>query len=402
MRLRRGPQDADAEHPRWPPLMADRNYRRLTVVGLALVLVALAGAGVVSRFGASPTGVAGPDGGTSDAAGQGATGQPSTRGTTPGQRPTATPTPTVTTPGRTTSPPDPGPGPLPAPPNGFPDASTTGYRNAPGYPGKLTRFTGTVQSNKTYKFMEFPDGAYMPGISNVTFIGCRFTSNEVVDATVVIFGDNITFQYSSFEPVGAPGAARTVNYRDGYQYAIDQRGSGNFTVEHSDFWGWGNAIQFGASTQANPVIVKDSWFHHPRTDGGVDHTDAILESYGGPSYMIFDHNTIVGVGNTNGLALQGKDYSNVTITRNYFSGFGYTVNAGGNGSGNRNVRFVGNTFGTDLRPVYGPLYGWRDGSGNLWRQNKWRTAPGGYSSRSEDNGKYWWPDGSLHTTDYTG
>lgn len=380
--------------------VTDRLYRRLTVTGIALVVLAALGAGAV-KFSGDPAGGAGAA--ASDPAGRSGTPAPSTQGT-PG--PSTTPGPSATV---TPSGPPGTPGPptttykLPAPPTGFPNASNTGYRNAPGYPGSLTRFTGTVQSNKTYKFMEFPDGAYLTSsVNNVTFIGCRFLSNEVVDATVAIYGDNITFQYSSFEPVGAPGAARTVAYRDGYQYAIDQRGSGNFTIEHSDFWGWGNAIQFGESTQGNPVIVRDSWFHHPRDDGGVDHTDAILESYGGPSYMIFDHNTIVGVGNTNGLALQGKDYSSVTITRNYFSGFGYTVNAGGNGSGNRDVTFVGNTFGTDLRPVYGPLYGWRDGNGNLWRQNKWRVAPGGYSSRTADDGKYWWPDGTLSTTDYGG
>ena len=140
---------------------------------------------------------------------------------------------------------------------------------------------------------------------------------------------------------------------------------------------WPRAIraQFGSSSQSNPVVVRDSWFHHSRDDGGVDHTDAILESYGGPSHMVFDHNTIVAVGNTNGLALQGDGYSNVTITRNYFSGFGYTVSAGLSGRNNKNVVFTGNTFGTDIKPEYGPLYGWNDGNGNVWRQNKWRVTP---------------------------
>ena len=103
MRLRRGRPGADAEHLRWPALMADRAYRRLTVVGLALVLVALAGAGVVSRFGASPTGAAGP-GSAADPQDPGATGRPSTMGATPSQRPTTTPTPVATTPSRTTAP----------------------------------------------------------------------------------------------------------------------------------------------------------------------------------------------------------------------------------------------------------------------------------------------------------
>jgi len=287
-------------------------------------------------------------------------------------------------------------------PTGFPNASTAGYRNAPGFPGSLTPFHGTIQSGQTYKFYDFAGGTDIPaGVTNVTFIGCRFTSNAVDDATVPVYGDNITFSYSSFEPnVTAGTGSRVVAYRSGYQYAIDQRKAGKLTVDHSDLWGWGNAIQFGWSTQAKPVVVRDSWFHDARDDGGIDHTDAILESYGGPSYMVFDHNTIVAVGNTNGLALQGDGYSNVTVTGNYFSGFGNTVCVGLSGRNNKNVIFTGNTFGTDLKPEWAPLYGWTDGNGNLWRQNKWRVAPGGYSTKTADNGKYWWADGTLSTVDY--
>jgi hypothetical protein len=288
-------------------------------------------------------------------------------------------------------------------PSGFAGASNTGYRNAPGYPGSLTGFSGRVESNKTYKFMEFAGGVGIPsGVTNVTFIGCRFTSNAVQDAMIAYSGDNVTFSYSSFEPSGSPGSARTVAYNAGYQYAIDQRGAGKLTIENSDFWGWGNAIQFGRSSKDKPVVIRDSWFHHARKDGGIDHTDAILENYGGPSYMVFDHNTIVSDGNTNGLALQGPSYSNVTVTRNYFSGFGYTVSLGVKAGGNHNVVFTGNTFGTDIKPDWGPLYGWSDGNGNLWRKNKWRIAPGGFSSASADDGQFWLPNGNRSSQDYSG
>lgn len=286
----------------------------------------------------------------------------------------------------------------------WPNASNTGYKNAPGYPGQLTTFTGTIQSGQTYRFYNFPSGLSVPtGVNNVTFVGCRFASNALVDANVSVYGDNIKFDYSTFEPsvVAAPPAT----YNQGYQYGIDQRGAqGQITIDHSDFWGWGNAIQFGGSSQAKPFVVRNSWFHDARDDGGIDHTDAILENYGGPSYMVFDHNTIVSVGNTNGLALQNGDktgYKNVIVTNNYFSGLGYTINMCGYFQGCSNITFTDNVFGTDIKPVWGPLYGWEDGAGNLWRRNKWRVAPNGYYQNSADDGKYWWPDGTLNSSDYS-
>ena len=288
----------------------------------------------------------------------------------------------------------------PSTPGAWPNATNSGYQAAPGYPGQLTTFTGTIQSGQTYRFMDFPNGLYLGSSSNhptnITFYGCRFRSNARADANVAVYGDNITFDYSTFEPsrVSSPPAT----YDQGYQYGIDQRYAGRVTVDHSNFWGWGNGIQFSYSSQAKPFVVRNSWFHDARDDGGVDHTDAILENYGGPQYMVFDHNTIVSKGNTNGLALQGPSYSNVTVTNNYFSGFGYTV-ALGTRAANTNVVFTDNTFGTDIKPVYGPLYGW---NGNLWRRNKWRVAPGGYSTNTADDGKFWWPNGTRSTTDYTG
>lgn len=289
------------------------------------------------------------------------------------------------------------------PPSAWPNASNTGHEHAPGYPGSLTPFTGTIQSGQTYQYKDFPSGVGVGSagspVTNVTFRGCRFRSNAVDDANVAVYGDDITFDYSTFEPsaVNAPPTP----YAKGYQYGIDVRTAGKVTVDHSNFWGWGNGIQFGSSTQAKPFVVKNSWFHDAREDGGVDHTDAILENYGGQSYMLFDHNTIVSAGNTNGLALQGDSYANVTVTNNYFSGFGYTV-AVGTKSGNTNVVFTDNTFGTDIEPGYGPLYGWQSGTGNTWRRNKWRVTPGGYSTQTSDDGKYWWPDGTLSGTDYAG
>ncbi len=309
--------------------------------------------------------------------------------------------------------PTPEPTTSPTPPSGslWPDATNTGYKNAPGYPGSLKSCAGPIQSNTRYEFCNFSSGAYIGSSSshpvNVIFYGCRFASNAVGDANVAIYGDNITFEYATFEP--SADTAPPTPYGSGYQYGIDVRFDGQVTVSHSDFWGWGNAIQFGFSTQAKPFVVRNSWFHDARADGGIDHTDAILSNSGGPSYMVFDHNTIVSVGNTQGLALQtepdGQHYDHVQITNNYFSGFGYTVAIGENSIGDTNITFTGNTFGTDIKPVFGVLYDddtWNSAQGNVWRNNKWKVVPGSYYAPTSDDGKFWWPDGTKRTVDYNG
>ena len=299
----------------------------------------------------------------------------------------------------------------------WPDATNTGYVNAPGYPGSLATFSGSIQSNTTYSFQNFTSGAGIGSSSvhptNVTFIGCRFASNAVADANVACYGDNVTFQYCTFEPSADP--TPPVTYANGYQYGIDQRYNGAMTVDHCNFWGWGNGIQWSFSSQAKPVIVRDSWFHDARDDGGVDHTDAILENYGGSindhAYAVFHHNTMSSVGNTNGLALQGNSYFNITITHNYLSGFGYTLNAGSDGSGNQNVVVTDNVFSDEIQPGIGFLYGWSDGNGNLWRRNTLHlpNAPGwsnngawGAAITQADEGKYYYPDGTAHSVDYAG
>lgn len=313
----------------------------------------------------------------------------------------------------------------------FPGPTNTGYRNAPGYPGHLTTYSATpipnqecsgpIQSDKTYHFCRFVQapaiGDVNTFVTNTTFVGCQFLSNAVDNANVTFAnGNNVAFSYSSFEP--SQVASPPVAYGKGYQYGVNQvqddrpanylHGHG-FTVDHSDFWGFGNGIQIGKSTQAEPVIIKHSWFHDASEAGSsngapIYHVDAILDSDGGAdqSYIVIDHNTIVSVGNTNGVALQyaGAAYNNIWVTNNYVSGFGYTLNIGGAGYLTNSV-VTGNVFGTDIKPDWGPLYGW-GGSGNVWRNNTWRVAPGTTWSPASDNGLYWWPDGTLSSTDYAG
>jgi hypothetical protein len=331
------------------------------------------------------------------------TSSPTTGSTTP--KPT-TPKPTSAAPKPTTSAPTAPTAPT-APSTAFPGAGDTGYRNAPGYPGALTNCALPIISNTTYRFCNFPDGASVgtaaKPVSGVTFLGSRFASNAVTDANVAVYGSDITFDYTSFEPSAT--STRPVAYAKGYQYGLDIRRAGAVTVDHADFWGWGNGIQFGNSSQSAPLIVRNSWFHDARDDNnGVDHTDAILSNEGGPTYMVFDHNTIASEGNTQGLALQteSRGYDHVTITNNYFSGFGYTV-AIGETIPCTNITFTGNVIGTDFKPVWGILYSstnWGS-SGNTWRGNTWNVVNAN-DSRAANDGKFWLPSGDASSTDFSG
>ena len=294
-------------------------------------------------------------------------------------------------------------------PAGFPNSTNTGYRNAPGYPGSLHSCSGPIQSNTTYSFCDFNGGVSVGTrdnpVSNVTFYGSRFHgAGESLDV-VALYGDNITIDYSSIEPAVA---APPVSHTQGYYIGIAADGSyytnvKQLTVTHSDIWGFSGGIATNGSTQAKPHVFRDNWVHDSRADGGVDHTDGIGETsgFGNSAYVVLDHNSIVAVGNTNGLAYQAGTYSNFTITNNYFSGFGYTVNLGNGMNNSSNFLFSANTFGTNLKPVWGPLYGWNNGSGNVWKCNKWHVVPGSYYTPTSDDGKFWTPNG-VSATDYNG
>jgi hypothetical protein len=292
-------------------------------------------------------------------------------------------------------------------PNGFPDAVNTGYENSAGYPGTLKDCNGVaIRSNTTYQNCDFPDGLAIGSASNhptnVTFVGCRFASNLVNDATVADYGSGIVFSYDTFEPSTVqPGPGPTspnappIANSEGYQYGIDQRYAGALTVDHSDLWGFEEAIQLSYSSSAEPVIISNSWIHNPRSPGSSDHTDGILENYGGLSYMTFNHNSVVGNGNTNALALQGAaGYSHVTITNNYFAGYGYMVNSGAN-TKSTDMIFTGNVWGTDIEPIFGPLYGnamyTTPGLGGVWSDNTIYVQPGTTWMAADNNGLYWWP-----------
>lgn len=312
-------------------------------------------------------------------------------------------------------------------PAGFPGAGNTGYANAPGYPGHLKNCNNeAIRSGTTYEYCYFPGGLSVgtgsEHPSNIKFIGCLFASNAVDNANVDDYGNNIVFSYDSFGPSAAlteseqlsPGSTPVAN-NQGYQYGINQGSSGALTIDHADFWGFAEAVQFGSSDSASPVVISNSWIHNARDPANVDHTDGILENYGGLSYMVFDHNTIVGDGNTNALALQGgTPYGHVSITNNYFSGYGYMVNSGSD-THSTDMTFTGNVWGTDIKPYYGPLYGdamyTTPGLGGVWANNTIDVRDGTTWMAKGNNGLFWWPtDGNPssssqiigHKTDYRG
>jgi len=288
-------------------------------------------------------------------------------------------------------------------PAGFPNNCTAGYKAAPDYPGSLTNFSGSIQSGQTYRFKRFTGGTFVgsssTSVSNVTFYGCLFEATG--DINVALFGDNITFEYSTF----APSGERTppISYSQGYQYGIEANGSyysnvQKLTVSNSEFWGFGNAIDTRGSTQAKPHVFRGNYIHDARADGGIDHTDGIgdLSGSGSGTYVVLDNNTIESAGNTNGIAYQQGSYNNFTITNNLIGGWGYAVALWAPAP---NTTFTGNTFSTRLKPVFGPLYpqSFWTSSGSVWRNNRWYVPAGAAYGNPADNGKFWTPSGPSNT-----
>ena len=268
----------------------------------------------------------------------------------------------------------------------FPDATNTGYVNAPGYAGSLTT-GGSIASNTTYNFKEYIGGTAIgsPGspLVNVTFYGCRFAAHG--DLNVAIFGDNITFNYCTLEPdtVSAP----PVSYANGYQYGLAGNGGyftkvQRFTVTRCNIWGFGNAIDAYGSTQEKPHTFTSNWIHDPRADGGIDHTDGIGSLNGGPgAYVVLNNNSIMGDANTNAIAYQGTSnstpYDHFTITNNILSGYNQTVainlspvsSKGTPVSPATYTVFTDNVFSTMFKPIDGPLRSnnfWTTPTGGSW------------------------------------
>jgi hypothetical protein len=293
--------------------------------------------------------------------------------------------------------------------------------------------------------------------SNITFTGDRFQSNQVEYYNVRTTGASITFSYSSFTPLTSfyttpPGSVwpsagagqntyqqcttgqttsgcsgttnNAIDGNDGYEFGIDVGSGGPITVDHSDFWGFGNAISFDSPTTVQ-MTVTNNWMHDAAnaswsatspTSGQAYHIDGpgYLNGGAAPSNVLIQGNTIASLGNSNGVAFQAatSGYSNIQIIGNYLSGFGYTLAPGEPG----NTHFTGsvianNVWGTDVEPVWNPLYNDTfTETSSVWACNTLAFRSGtnwtdgdNWTPSSSMNGEYVVPTGAIvSTTDWNG
>lgn len=321
------------------------------------------------------------------------------------------------------------------PVNPFPNASNTGYLNAPGYPGSLTPLDlTTIVDGATYSFRDIDSGSGTSAgntinATNVTFIGCRFQSNDLANYNVgITTSKNVTFLYCSIVPrtvqaTQPPGGfvwpSRTsgqITYNQGYQYGLFVGASaGNVIVDHCDIWGFGNGIDFDGRLASTKILtVTNNWIHDARADGGIDHTDGIAHtgvSTTAQSGITITGNTVALIGNTNALGFQGGSGAaakyTATVTGNYFTGDNTCVDIRGTGNV---ITFTGNTFSTALQWASTALHvaptTMFDTVGSF-SNNKLLyvagTSPAGGSLPAwvpGDNGKFFWPNNTLNATDY--
>ncbi len=331
-----------------------------------------------------------------------------------------------------------------------------GYAAAPGYPGRLTSSSGLTitsgassSSPNVYSFYDFvgngTGAALSVGQSNVKFVGCRFQSNATGEsnggANVSVSGANVTFSYCTICPLvslapSIPGAAwpaagrgitsnstaqisgtNCVSGTSGYQYGINIESGGPITMDHCDFWGFGNGGPIFYST-TEQMIVNACWIHDACNASPYGyHTDGTGYINGGtaPTNVSLTNNTIASLGIVNAIAFQaGTGYNNIVVNGNYVSGYGYCVCLS-TARNMTNTTFSNNVFGTDLQWYYGPIYGnyttMFSGNGNTWSNNKFNVAAGTEYCAScgaewvwsaSQNGLYMWPDATLHATDFVG
>lgn len=339
-------------------------------------------------------------------------------------------------------------------------ATGFGYAADPSWPGSFTGGTFnsfvTATSGQTYSYCDFKGGVDIGTTSvsavGVTFRGCRFQQSanvsnqgDISSQQCLLFGDNITFNYCTFQPTVANypteltgeeinGSRSTyVEYGKGYQYAIVGSGGfnthvGSLLVDHCDLWGFGNAIELSGSTVAKPHIVRNSWFHHgadpfvENVTAAQIHNDCWLVNSGDYKGAQCTGNIMEIWGNTNLLAWQSASpavFDDCVVTGNRFSGDQESVLFGTGGTSAR-VTFTDNVFSTRIGRAVGTgklIRSWPvsdSGTGSLWRRNTWLVSasastgnyPGANWGNPSWNGQYWYPSdtdsGSGHATDYTG
>jgi hypothetical protein len=316
----------------------------------------------------------------------------------------------------------------PPPPAAWPGPTNTGHKNAPGYPGSLTKHTGALVAGTEYRFKDISCPIDVRGSK---FFGCRFSGNWVDGWNVRMFNTS-EFRFCTIEPSAAaapphaawPSAGAGVNVYGGavtaymipksqaYQYGIVQEPAAGLLIEDSNIWGFGNSITlFGAQQKT----IRRCWIHdaaHEGSGASIYHQDGPGHlNDAGCSNVLIEDCTIASLGNTNGIAFQRGTYNNIIVRRNFLSGFGYCVDMCHATPANTNLTFEDNLIATDIGWFWGPIY--TDFSANFrkagssWKRNKLRvlagTIPRGGSNgkfTAADNGKFVHPNTTYSATDW--
>ena len=295
--------------------------------------------------------------------------------------------------------------------------------------------TGTALDPYIFSFFDFDalTSGTTISLAHVKFVGCRFQSNNTANFNVFVNASDVSFVYCSVVPrvalhTAPPNAAwpsssallnitrnsgtyssYTIPYADGYQYGFN----GQPNLDHCDIWGFGNAVNFGSG--GGSFTIGNCWIHDPRNDNSnTDHTDGpgYLDGTTPPSNFTIKGNTIAGIGNTNGIALQGSTsiYNGVTVTGNYLTGWGDTISMCppslcGNGT---NLTFTDNVIGVDLPWLTASnhytsgeesLWTFTSNPTNLWRRNKISVPAGNANAMWAGlDGQFYLPTGFTPTS----
>lgn len=318
----------------------------------------------------------------------------------------------------------------------WPNASNTGYQNAPGYPGtpgvadpsKLrtakagdaqcpTTFqSGTPGQPRVYSFCHYTGSGHSIGsqiasynriydaaaqnyhvkdqygdwyyLHDVKFLGSLFDNGELNVFCVRCSFDYVTVKPSGITAPNVPGKHGVLN-ADSYG-GLMNAGTGAYysfapglTITHSDFWGWQTGIILGGGDPNNPVLIQDNWLHDQgqcmEAPGCLTHADGIgmVDTGYNASYVTINHNNMPFItDNTNNIAFQEGTYDRLTITNNIFSGDGYTVAIWDT---SKNIIFTGNVMTNYAQHYFGWNYGknfW-DTPGSCWARNKFVWDPTG-------------------------
>jgi Cep192 domain 4 len=276
-------------------------------------------------------------------------------------------------------------------------------------------------------------GMTIENSSNIVFAGTRFQSNDtgagsgfnVVDRGI---NSNIYYLYCSFTPLaslytsppgylwpsaGAGANSNTITagtnaipYADSYQYGIEFLigPDDHVYVDHSDFWGFGNALDANSATPG-PLWLTSSWMHDasdPGSGGTMYHTDGIgyLNGGGAPSNIQVIGNTLTTLGNTYDIAWEAatSGYDALINYENYVSGDQFAVALCAPGTQPcTNSAFTGNVYGTDVMPLFGQEYGHQFGTNSVWNCNRiafrsgttWTGPDSGWTPTSGMDGQFW-------------